>query len=489
MAWRPHLALFLLLLVPGWLFCQLAARFAPGTTTGQVVDAAGPVADARVRFQGDGRAVYSDAAGRFVLPHRPAGATRLTAWKEGYFIAGAPAAGRAVVLHLERLPAVDHEAYDWVDPRPDARGRHNCANCHAGIFREWSRSGHARSVCNRRFLDLYANLLKDNPDGAGVCTSCHAPTVGFSDPAYYDLRQAAGVAAQGVHCDYCHKIVGPEPAARLGLTHGRFGLQLLRPERHQLFFGPLDDVDRGDDAYARFYRSSRYCASCHEGTVFGVHVYGTYSEWLASPAARQGQQCQDCHMPPDGTRTNIAPGRGGSERDPRTLSTHGMFAGSQEEMLRRALQVTAALTRDAAGALVDVALRAENVGHRLPTGFIDRHLALVVEARQGAVPLPPLAGPVLPALAGKEFAGAAGSLFARVLRDRAGRSPAPFWNARPDFVDTRLVPERTEQRRFTFAPGADQVRVRVLYRRFWPETAANKGWADDTSTIVDRLCR
>ena len=68
----------------------------------------------------------------------------------------------------------------------------------------------------------------------------------------------------------------------------------------QLFFGPLDDVDRGEDAFSPLYRESRYCASCHEGIVFGVHVYSTYSEWLSSPARRAGKQCQDCHMAPTG---------------------------------------------------------------------------------------------------------------------------------------------------------------------------------------------
>ena len=42
-------------------------------------------------------------------------------------------------------------------------------------------------------------------------------------------------------------------------------------------------------------------ASGHEGVVFGVHVYSTYSEWLDSPARKQGRHCQDCHMKPTGT--------------------------------------------------------------------------------------------------------------------------------------------------------------------------------------------
>src|SRR5205085_5090183 len=138
------------------------------------------------------------------------------------------------------------------------------------------------------------NVLGENPEGAAVCVLCHAPT--FRDPlAEYDLRTIKGVAAQGVHCDYCHKVVEVpnDPHAGPGIRFGRDGLTLLRPKNgQQLFFGPLDDALREGEAFgfSPLYRESRYCAPCHEGTVFGVHAYGTYSEWLASPARAEGKQ-------------------------------------------------------------------------------------------------------------------------------------------------------------------------------------------------------
>src|SRR5262249_4814058 len=152
---------------------------------------------------------------------------------------------------------------------PNPAGRHNCGNCHAEIYREWSASGHARSTTNRRFLNLYDgtdwhgrpdvgwNLRADHPDGVGVCNACHAPTTGFDT----DLRSERGPAAHGVHCDYCHKVADVD-TNNLGLTHGRYGMRLLRPTRGQLFFGSLDDVDRGEDTFAPLYGESRYCAAC-----------------------------------------------------------------------------------------------------------------------------------------------------------------------------------------------------------------------------------
>jgi hypothetical protein len=463
---------------------------------GRVVDERGPVSGARVRYRGQCEFVLTDARGRFRLPAPTRAGADVTAGKEGYFIAGSPAGRRPLSLALRRLPADDCEAYAWVDPTPDPAAARNCGNCHADIYREWAGSGHARAAQNRRFRNLFDggdwhgrrnvgwNLLADHPDGAGVCTACHAPTVPFRDPAYYNLRQARGVAARGVHCDYCHK-VSDAIRENIGLTHGRFGLKLVRPAEGQLAFGPLDDVDRGEDSYSPLYRESRYCASCHEGTIFGVHVYGTYSEWLDSPARRDGKQCQTCHMAPTGLMTNLAPGKGGIRRDPGTLASHH-FPGGQAEMLRRCLKVAVALSRDKGEVRARVVVRADGVGHRVPTGFVDRNLVLVVEPLgTDGQPLLTAAGPRLPAAAGRDLAGRPGRLFAKLLKDFDGHSPSPFWRAQPEAADTRLFPGRADVTEFYFPAAAARVRVRLLYRRFWPEVAASKGWPENETTVVD----
>ncbi len=466
--------------------------------SGCVRDRRGPVAGARVRLKGSDVTGLTDADGRFRLSASFSGTGRLTAWKDGYLIAGVPPGDVPQNLRLLPLPDKDHAEYRWVDPDPDPGKSGNCANCHAEIYREWSASGHSRSATGRRFRNLYEGtnwkgeaagwgLLNQHLDGAGVCASCHAPAIPDDDPAAGDdLRKLSGVAQRGVHCDYCHKIAGVGDGT-VGLTHGRFNLRLLRPQRDQLFFGPLDDVDRGEDAYSPVYRDSRYCASCHEGVVFGVHVYSTYSEWLDSPARRQGKQCQDCHMAPTGMMTNIAPGRGGIERDPKTLANHRFFAPDSEEMLRRAVRVETDAKRTACGVRASVRISAENVGHRVPTGFIDRQLILSVEALDAdgkAVAL--CEGPQLPDAAGQDLSGYAGRLFAKLLTGRDGKAPAPFWLAGGDPEDTRLTPGRVEEFVWQFPRETSRLRVRVLYRRFWAEVVRAKGWPDRDSVIHDR---
>lgn len=488
----------LLLCLPFVLFLVLSQRSEQKYLTGRVVDDDGPIEGARVRFQGEFLVVRTDKTGRFRLPLRSGNLPRVTAAKDGYFIAGTAASSPH--LHLERLPAEDNENYRWVDPSPEPAHAQNCGNCHGAIHEEWSASAHARSVRNRRFLNLYDgrdwhgkkdigwNLLKEHPDGAGVCTACHAPTVPFHDPAYYDLRRASGTAAQGVHCDYCHKITDAA-TNNLGRTHGRFGLQLLRPSKRQLFFGPLDDVDRGDDAFSPLYRKSEYCASCHEGTVFGAPVYTTYSEWLESPARREGKQCQTCHQTPTGMLTNLAPGKGGIPRDPLTLSNHRFLDTDLTTMLRRCLQLSVKLEASKESVRIEATVIAEQVGHRVPTGFVDRHLLLVVEAldKDGNL-VKPANGPLLPKEAGN-LAGQPGRLFAKQLRDFDGNTPVPFWRAQPDVTDTRLHPGQKNRTLFTFRAHVAHVRLRLLYRRFWQETAEAKGWPDNEIIVAERVER
>src|SRR5207245_1354692 len=376
--------------------------------------------------------------------------------------------------------------------------KQNCGNCHGEIYREWERSGHARSATNRRFLNLYEgtdwggkrnigwSLLGERPEGSGVCTACHAPTMPLENSDYFDIRKAAGVAARGVHCDYCHKIADVGDG-KIGLTHGRFNLNLLRPNEGQLFFGPLDDVDRGEDAFAPLYRDSKYCASCHEGTVFGVHVYSTYSEWLDSPARKEGKQCQTCHTAATGKMTNIAPGNGGIERNPKTLGNHLFFAGSQAEMLRRCLKLSATAKRDGNAIRAAVELHAEEVGHRVPTGFIDRNLVLLVEGLDSdGKPIAASEGPVLPSLAGKMLAGKPGRLYAKLLKDDNGRSPAPFWRADSEPIDSRLVPGRPDRLAFMFPANVARLRVRLLFLRFWPAVTERKNLPTDDVPIAAR---
>ena len=464
---------------------------------GRVSAAARSLAGARVRIKGHVHFALTDDDGCFVLFDQATEDDMITAAHDGYLIAALPASARPLELQLTALPDIDCDRYEWVDPAPNSNVAGACGNCHQAIYEEWRTTGHARSVANRRFQNLLDGsdwqgkaghgwgLADEYPEGIGVCWSCHAPSL-KDDAATVDLRHVEGVAAAGVHCDFCHKIRATN-VAHVGLTHGRFGYELLRPPEGQLFFGPLDDVDRGEDAYSPLQSESRVCAACHEGTLFGVRVYTTWSEWLASPAAQEGRQCQSCHMTPSGMLTNVAPASGGIERDPGTLASHSFLPGGREAMLRRAVGISFAGNRKHSAVEASVTIEARNVGHRLPTGFIDHHLLLIVEPfddERESVEV--LDGPRLPEAAGNDLVGKGGRLFARLLTDADGRAPAPFWRAGVSIADSRLAPARPESFAFRFSTATAMVRVRVVYRRFWQEVIDSKQWPNDDITVYDR---
>jgi hypothetical protein len=489
-----------------------AASEGERSVRGRVLSDEGPLPGSTVRFKGTSRRDSTDAAGQFELVGKGA---RITAWKPGYFIAGVPADANPLQIRLRALPRTDNPDYLWIDPEPSSAQPQNCGNCHAVIHNEWAASAHARGSKNRRFRNLYDgtdwndkpdvgwNLLKENPAGASVCAACHAPTAPITHEGFEDFRKLDGVHARGVHCDYCHKIAevsvtgdtqlplrNGERSAQggrtepLGLEHGRFGHRLLRPKEGQLLFGPLDDVDRGEDTYNPLYKESRYCASCHEGTILGTKVYTTYSEWLASPARQIGKQCQGCHMEPTGKFDNFAPGRGGIQRDPLTLASHRM-PGGEVTMLRSCLRLTIVLSHEQDKLLVNTELVAANVGHRVPTGFIDRQLLLVVEPVSTKAPALISEGPVLPEAAGN-LTGRMGKFYARQIVDDNGHIAA-FWQPNRELADTRLEPEKPDSASWTFPAGdVTAFRVRLLYRRFYQAVAEAKHWPDNEITIYER---
>jgi hypothetical protein len=453
-----------------------------GILEGQVVGPDGPLAGARVRYHGVVEGTSTDASGRFRLAVRD-NSKAVTATKENHTIAAA-VASRSMVLEVARAPNTDDVHYAWIDPDPDPAQPKQCGNCHGDIYHAWDASAHARSAVNPRFLDMIAprngrsswNLRDEHPDGIGVCAKCHAPT--FAPPDFdYDPHRAAGTAAKGVHCDLCHK-TADVPTDKLGTRFGIDGLDLRRPgDERQLFFGPLEDAVRAGETfvYAPVYRESRYCASCHEGVVFGVHAYGTFSEWKESFAASQGRTCQSCHMASNGSLTNIAPGKGGVERDPRSLSSHAM-PGATAAMLKKCLALSVRTDRVNATWRVTTEITTRDVGHRVPTGFIDRHLVLVLEAVDASgVPVVPIEGSRLPAAAGTEMSGRAGKLYAKMLVDSAGKGPVPFWMPAEKAIDSRLFPDDADRATFVWPANAATVRVRLIHRRLWPHVAKDRG--------------
>lgn len=246
-----------------------------------------------------------------------------------------------------------------------------CGECHQAIHAVWRQSLHAQSWSNGVFQAGYRRAIESHGTlRARMCLSCHAPTTRHTK----DYGVIDPITAEGVTCDFCHSIKAVDLADRsdpIRLTVGaaKYG-PLLNAQSpvHEIVDSPL-------------HTRSEFCAGCHQyKNKNGVTVLGTFSEWKASPYAKLGKQCQDCHMP-------LVPGRvvalGVKGRARPGVNLHNISGSHDMERVREAI------TLELTGASwfedrVDVFLEVGNQGsgHCFPTGLPMHRATLNVVLRE-----------------------------------------------------------------------------------------------------------
>lgn len=510
--------------------------------SGLVLDQQGqPVAGATVRIQVTDNAAQTDAQGKFVLrgvtPGQP---VTISVWKELYYCAKQEAVtppAEGVLLTLRLYQTNDNSQYAWVPPT----GENSCYSCKPGVTQVWlDNDAHAKSAVNPRFLNMYTGqdmqgrqspltrytrsdygqipippdfsqpyfgpgYKLDFPESAGNCAACHTPSSAVDDPYGIDPTQVSGVDQFGVHCDFCHKIAAVNLDAQTGLPYpnmpGVLSMDIRRPfpedkQRYQLFFGTFDDDNvPEEDTNLPLLSQSQFCSPCHYGIFWDTLVYNSFGEWLASPYSDPitGKTCQQCHMPSptllDGQPlTNVAPGKGGVERDPAVIHAHTFPGAANEELLQNALTMQVTAHRQADQVLVEVSLTNDQTGHHVPSDSPLRHLILLVEAtNENGEALPLVEGETAPEWCGAGdpekgyYAGLPGKAFAKILVELwTGISPTgAYWNHTRVVSDNRLAAFSTDTSRYLFsAPqqGNARVSVRLIYRRAFRFLADQKGW-------------
>lgn len=536
---------------------------------GLVVDANGPVAGATVRVHLTEQAATTDQKGTFTLRNLAATETvTLTAWAEGYYIAWTrvnAADNAPIKLQLNPYYTTDNVKYNWFE-QDGVEGSAACGICHTA-YDEWQQDAHAQTAINYRFLTLYAGtdihgnksplsrydsdgryappdpnqpyygpgFRLDNPSRAGSCATCHTPMAAklpTSDGCswsgchssgtaqYSDLIQEGASplylindAAEGISCEFCHKIGAVRLNEETGLPYedapGILSLQLHRPEPgHDVFFGPVPDVLRTDlpeprDSYLPLQSESAFCAACHHGVLGGVVsnmkvtggvlVYSSYAEWLASPYSdpKTGKTCQDCHMPTLDSKHFVYPEKGGQSRDYYAVRSHRMPGTNDEQLLQNAVTMRGTVQMAGGKVQVGVSITNDQTGHSVPTDSPLRHLLLIVEAKDSnGRPLRLQGGETLPDWAGN-YAGQPGRYFAKVLRDKSsGETPtAAYWREIELVEDTRIAALATDRSEYTFAVPAGQaatVEVRLIYRRAYQQLIDWKDWPD-TDIVMERM--
>ncbi len=498
----------------------------PDPIPGHVFGPSGlPAPGARIRIQGSEDFFLAGPDGSFLLP-RSSVAVRVTGGLEGYRIGWAilPPAAPSVRIDLVKLPEADHPEYVWQQPS-------KCRECHIQIYQDWSASPHARAAKDPIVLALYRGTNYDgspspgfgyrkaHPNSYGDCAFCHAP--GFAahsaDPGddldpFHDLDRIASDAlapeANGVFCDFCHKVRAVTPSSEPPRRGTK--LHLLRPPPSEpLMFGQFDDVTFPEmgAAYSPLHgQTSDLCSLCHwDANRHGVPIGSTYAEWLASPYPAQGKLCQGCHMAPSGREETFCFWEPVT-RNPNRIYSH-KFLGADAVHLDRALTLEAAGAIEeapgGAGLTVDVSVTNTGAGHSVPTGVSLRQVLLVVEARRRDGSLLDLAsGPRLPAWAGEAesvevgpveagyFAGLPGRGFAKIVTDGAMERVFDS-EATAIASDNRIAPQATDRSQylFTLASPTERVRLRVrlIHRRWWRDLRDERGFPGGDTLMAERI--
>ena len=538
----------------------------PETITGLVVDANGPVGNALLQVQGTPLKTTTAQDGTFTLAGL-GGATplMLTAWVEGYFVGWAKVdpvspeikAGQPVTITLKPLYTNDNHKYSWFSFE-GVEGSASCGLCHRE-YPEWLADAHSKAAVNPRFISIYTGsdvngnegkltrynsegkavipdssagyygpgYRLDNPQRAGNCATCHTPLAstnvntnncGWSG-CHTDLTaeraiqvdygviplHLTGDAADGISCDFCHKIgevvLDPKTDLPYADKPGILSMVLYRPEEgQQVFFGTLLDVTRRV-SYSPLQSESEYCAPCHYG-VFGgvvghnsvsggVVIYNSYGEWLDSPYSdpETGQTCQECHMQVVDENYTVFPEKGGILRDYFDFHDHYMPGASDEHLLQNSVTMQNQAGHQGDQLTVEVKITNDRTGHHIPTDVPIRQMLLVVNAFDSAgKQLELVSGPTLPGWAG-DYAANPGKAFAKVLRDEwTGEAPtAAYWRPVTIVEDTRLPALASDVTRYTFSLPAEniaRVEVRLFFRRAFYELAKLKGW-DDPDILME----
>ncbi|MGC9521937.1 MAG: carboxypeptidase regulatory-like domain-containing protein [Anaerolineae bacterium] len=530
-----------------------------GVIAGMVRDAEGPIGGARVRVKLTDYVTTSEEDGTFRLADLPMTTPiSVTAWYTGYYIGYTTGTPGLVPITITMKPhyTTDNLDHEWFEYN-GIEGSASCAPCHPS-YEEWAADAHGQAAINPRFLSMYEGTdvhgnkspitrfdgngyVQPGPDepyyGPGVktdypdrnwnCAACHTPlasklepddtcgwsgchmatTAFLSDEVSYapDPTGLTGYAADGIGCDFCHKIgevyLDPETGLPYPDRPGISSMRLYRPEPgEELFFGTHDDTTRRV-TYLPLQEESAYCAPCHYGVFSGVVapgevaggtvIYNSYGEWLESPYSdpETGQTCQDCHMPTVDYDYFVFPEMGGHIRDPEGIHNHLMPGVNDLELMQNSVTMTTTAALEGGQLQVQVDITNDKTGHHVPTGAPMRHLILVVEARdaQGAV-LPQTAGPVLPEWTG-DYAGQPGEAYAKLLKDEwSGEMPtSAYWRPIHLVSDNRIAAFETATTSYAFeAPseGPVTVEARLYFRRAFQKLMEEKAW-DDPDVLME----
>lgn len=340
-----------------------------------------------------------------------------------------------------------------------------CGRCHRVIQEAWKTSSHAQSMESRLFQDVLE--LAEAEFGAAArrtCLGCHAPLAGQIG----DWSLTRKVSWEGVTCEYCHSLrevnmKGPNPAATLSLGGVKSGpLKSTAASPHGTVFSDV-------------HTSSLVCAPCHEyKNASGFPVLTTYSEWQNTSFAKDGKQCQSCHMwrvagdvvEPHVQRSSVP-----------KVNLHQMPGSHSLEQLTSAVRAQMTASREGDRLKVTVEVANQKAGHYLPTGSPLRQIVLEVRADS---------------YNGQHFREE--RIYSRKIADSQGkpvqREHTAFLKGSKVLSDTRLAPVEKRLETFTFPiPAGNQAQVKATFWYYYSPLARMESQKRITFLSLNRLVR
>ena len=448
-----------------------------------------------------------------------------------------------------------------------------CWLCHHDTYLQWEPSFHAKATTDPWVQDLYTGMDSegnenvgpgyrlDFPDNPGDCADCHAPSAAVRAPGKTDLRvvynrnkayplqrgrktqdqvelerKAGSVGAQGVHCDFCHKIrevtVNDRPGVDGAIKVHRPAFEKEEEEAKSqgllspiLVYGAFDDVvtfaslwqmpitSPMKASYNPLFASSDLCSGCHQyKNKYGIATINTYREWEESQFAYEGITCQGCHMLPDLDLGFGAIASGDAEkywgpvggRDINTVLRHDFVGAEPGFLMENAATLAIEVIMKADEMTVKVDAINDVTGHHIPTGITIRNMLLLVTPLLangdtleyiGEERIPEYGG-VGPLEEGN-YAGLPGRGFAQIFGDDEGNTHVLDWQATRIVSDTRIKAKARDTSYYTFAlpqdPEKISIETRLIYRRAFKPLADLKKWelediyvAADTTVVESR---
>ncbi len=350
--------------------------------------------------------------------------------------------------------------------------------CHAALVEQWSKSMHAQALTDPLYLTKLADANKATNGAIGpFCNKCHGPAATMAGE--FGKSPMSPGANDAVGCSFCHQVTGLLPGIPANTSH--------LVEANGVRRAQLKDPQAPHPAqYSAFHETAEFCGGCHNVNhpINGMHLEATYTEWAASPWAKEGVVCQDCHMSQQPGLIGPSKGQaaGGAPERPniyRMSFTGAQVALGDAQAATAMLQSAAEITLSAPDVLgagdkaVVVTVTNKGAGHYLPTGLTEiREMWLEVYSES-------VTG---------ERADLGERKFGTILQDDAGNSPVELWEATKIKSDDRIPPREsiTETYSISLPEGADRATVKAVlrYRSASDEFAKKAGVANPITDMA-----